>query len=145
MIHVQVSAADLAELMERLGGLPNAFLQDVVARTIPELQERAPKATSNLTRSVRPRVVDGEGEILFDTNYAGFVHDGRPAGDVSFDEIADWVKVKGLPESAAFPIAQSIRRKGTKPNPWVSDFVQSVDMRNVVQAAFVGALRRVVG
>lgn len=146
MIGLVIDEAQLQQLIKNLGLLPNEFLQDVVQRSVPGLQEAAPKATSNLARSARPRVWDGQGEVLFDTNYAGFVHDGRPAGgDVDFAEIEDWVKLKGLPEEAAFPIAQSIKRKGTKPNPWINDFVGSVAMREVIQQSLVGAMKRVLG
>lgn len=146
MIELRVNQSGLDELIARLGWLPNEFLQDVVHRSVPELQELTPKATSNLARSARPRVWDKKGEVLFDTNYAGFVHDGRPAGgDVSFEEIEDWVSAKGLPASAAWPIAQSIRRRGTRPNPWINDFVNSVALRDVMQASINSAVRRVLG
>lgn len=48
--------------------------------------------------------------------YAVVVHEGRRAGSrmPPLDPIKAWARRHGLPESAAFPIARKIARKGTK-------------------------------
>ena len=40
-------------------------------------------------------------------------------GDGFYDKIKEWVKFKGIPKGAAWPIYKSILKKGTKAHPWI--------------------------
>lgn len=136
MLTFSIARADL----QRVSAIPAIWertLQQaaykIAVKSANTLREDAPKASSLMTNSIRPYATPGGAEVAVGTNYAGFVHDGRRPGKVDPFAIADWVRLAGLPAKAAFPIARSISKKGTRPQPWVRDFVKSVRMRQMVQ------------
>lgn len=127
--------------IDALDDLPNKFVSGVLARSAAQLKSLAPQATGQLARSGRHEMLgDDRGHVIFDTNYAADVHNGRKPGWVDVNAISDWVKVKGLPEVAAYPIASFIKKHGTKAQPWVSDFAKSAALRQIIS----GVSQRVV-
>lgn len=138
MLDIKLSINDkaLQSQIENLDGFPNRFVATVLARATVKLKQEAPADTGQLARSGRHKMTGyAAGEILFDTNYSRFVHDGRGKGGVNLFAIQDWVKSKGIDRKAAFPIARSIAKKGTRKQPWAKTFVESVSMRQVINAA----------
>lgn len=88
----------------------------------------APKANSDLTNSIRAlRVGQGEHLVVAAAAHAGPVERGRRPGPMPpIQSIVDWMKVRRVgpsdPEArrrAAFPIARSIGRRGTRPQPFM--------------------------
>ena len=143
-IKLDVDWQKLAKNNENFATIPNRFVNAVLARTTAKLKQEAPADTGQLARSGRHYMTGpAEGEILFDTNYAGFVHDGRGKGGVNYFAIADWVKSKGLPEDAAWPIAVSISKKGTKKQPWARNFIESKQLQIIINAELRRAVNRV--
>lgn len=130
----------LDEITPALAAYPsaqNAFVKSVLARAAVRVKHSAPQATSQMTNAIRHAMTsETTGEIVVGTNYAGYVHNGRDPGGVDLAAIQDWAKVKGLPDGAAYPIAQSIARNGVEPQPWITDYTESSDFRNMVNRVF---------
>lgn len=143
-ISLNVDWESLAKDEADLVALPNRFVQNVLARTSAKLKQAAPATTGQLEIAGRHEMTGyAQGRVIFDTNYASFVHDGRGAGGVDFYAIKDWVKSKGLAPESAWPIAQSIKKKGTQKQPWANNFIDSVRMRQLVNAVIQQEARRV--
>ena len=138
-VTIELNTAPLQQKLKSLRGVPNNFVRNVIARAASAAKPLAPVATGQLASSGRSRMVgDGDGEIIFDTNYAGFGHEGTDpitsgSGGDFLLAIQDWVKVKGLPTEAAFPIARSIARDGVKPNPWLKDYLESSEFERMAE------------
>lgn len=138
MLNINLSINDnaLQNEVESLEGFPNRFVSSVLARATAKIKQETPADTGQLARSGHHQMTGyAEGEITFDTNYSRWVHDGRGKGGVNYFAIQDWVKSKGIDSKAAFPIARSIAKKGTRKQPWAKTFVESVRMRQVIEAA----------
>lgn len=143
-ISLNVDWASLAKDEADLVALPNRFVQKVLGQTAARLKQDAPQQIGDLAESGKHEMTGyAQGRVFFDANYASFVHDGRGAGGVNGHAIKDWVKSKGLDPRAAWPITQSIKKKGTKKQPWANDFVESVRMRQLVNAVIREEARRV--
>ena len=143
MLSVHFNAADL----ERFGAFPREFRLAVrkgawnfVARAASYLKDHTPAATGNLRNSIMPSTNPNGGTVLIGANYAGLVHEGRPAGAVSASAIKDWAKVKGLPDGAWMAIARSIEKYGTKGQPWVRDFMRSSELQTMLKKSMDDAL-----
>ena len=134
----------LANSREDLEALPNRFVHSVLIRSARQLKRDAPKAFSVLTNSGGQRLTgNAQGEVFFGTNYARDVHEGREPGPVSFQSIKDWVRVKGINPRAAWPIAKSIEKNGTVPQPWVREFVESGELRKIIRLVAAEEANRV--
>ncbi len=119
-----------------------AFGQNVTS----DAQRLVPKNEGRLVQNIRNEVTNLEVSIQANTDYAAFIEFGtksfaaayvatlpqdwqsfaaqfRGAGGGPFSEllmkITKWVKLKGLPEKAAYPIALKIIRKGIKAQPYL--------------------------
>lgn len=143
MLSTQANSNDLG----RLAAFPVEFKLAVrkgawsfVGRAASYLRDKAPSATGNLRNSTMPSTTPDGGEVLISTNYAGLVHEGRPAGPVSASAIKDWAKVKGLPDGAWVAIARSIEKRGTKGQPWVRDFIRSSELQSMLKKSMGDAL-----
>jgi len=133
-LNITIDTKGLDEISAKIDALPNKFVAQVLARTVSKLRQKAPADTGQLAQSGRHKMTGyAEGEIVFSTNYARYVHDGRGAGGVDFFAIKDWIKSKGIDQRAAWPIAQSIRKKGTKKQPWVNNFIESTAMKLLIK------------
>lgn len=128
MLTITVSPADIAALRQIPGALDQSMRRaalSIATRSANTLRDTAPKATSQMTNSIRPYSTSAGADVIVATNYAAAVHDGRGAGRVNGHAIADWAQSIGLSKQAGFAIAHSISIKGTKKQPWVKDYVES--------------------
>ena len=66
--------------------------------------------------------------IISFAGYGQAVSDGRSPGRFPpIDELKDWCAIKGIPEEAAYPIARSIAKNGTRGDNWIDTIMESVD------------------
>lgn len=93
-----------------------------------DARAEAPKATSELTNSIRAvRAGLGDHLVIAASGHAGPVEAGRRPGPMPpLQSIIDWMKVRRIGPSdpdarrrAAFPIARAIGRRGTRPQPFM--------------------------
>lgn len=65
--------------------------------------------------------------IIESNDYLKYVDEGRKPGSYpNIREIEKWVKVKGIPTSAVFPIARSIFRFGIKPTNVIQKTINEI-------------------
>ena len=80
-------------------------------------------ATENLINSLQYTVSvnNTNYEISFDmAPYGVFVDKGRKPGKFPpISNISKWARVKGIPQTAVFPIARKIAKEGIKPFPFI--------------------------
>ncbi len=103
-------------------------------------RERVPKDMSNLAENIKP-VMKGsfEGQLLADTKYALFVHEGTRPHFPPIDAIEPWARRHGIP---AFLVARSIARKGTKPKPFMTWAKEA--KANDINKIFENAINKIV-
>ncbi len=142
MIRVELDKSEIPGVVEALERMPNAFVAKVLSRTAVALKNETPDVTGNMTQSIQHNMTgEAQGEVLFDKNYASFVHDGTSGafgsrgGNEFRNNIQDWMKSKGIgvTKQSLFLISRKIAKEGVKPNPWVNDFVESHRMTAIMQ------------
>lgn len=97
-----------------------AWGADLVADVLAALEDKNHIATGRLYLSLRTEVKQAVDELILEVreeHYGKFVDSGRHQGKMPpLSAIKAWCKIKGIPEKAAWPIAQKIARIGTKPS-----------------------------
>lgn len=92
--------------------------EDLVLRIIQILKLKNKVATGNLIDSIDYLIGEKKGEKtirLLADYYFTFVNNGRrPGSFVPRAELLEWMKVKGIPEEAYWPINYKIKRDGIK-------------------------------
>lgn len=100
-------------------------------------------ATGTLINSISYEILyDGAMLTLeFDmADYGIYVDQGRRPGKMPpISNIADWCRVKGIPQTAAFPIARKIGKEGIPATPFFSSTVESTRDTLVQELAIAGA------
>ena len=78
--------------------------------------------------------------VFSNSKHAPFIEFGTAPHFPPLDAIRAWCRRKGIPETAAFPIARAISERGTPERPWLYP-AYKVGMRRHVERirAFVGA------
>lgn len=99
-------------VMDKLGNAYVTILKDLIKR-------HKKIATSDLLNSISYKLVQSSRSVmvrLIALDYLINVDRGRKAGGKMPPDkaIRDWVKVKGIPESAIYPIRRKIAEKGIK-------------------------------
>jgi len=104
--------------------LMNKYGKEVVAEMLTRLNGYGKKASGNLQKSLTYSVeVDSETYSLniVAADYWKYVDKGRKPGKfVPVDALRKWVRLKGIPESAIYPINYKIYKKGIKPTNFAS-------------------------
>jgi hypothetical protein len=108
----------------------NQFGKNYVEILTAELVRADKKATGNLIDSLDWRV-QGEAnaiQIFIQANdYLTYVDQGRKPGSYPpIQAIKTWCSVKGIPQSAAFPIARSIFKFGIKPTNVIDKTIRKI-------------------
>ncbi len=109
---------------EALKDALKVFGQSYIAELSNQLRREGKVASGKLLRSLDTRLIKTAfGTIytieLIAENYLEYIDGGRPPtkrggnGQV-FRDIKKWVRLKGIPEKFAYPIAKSIHEKGYK-------------------------------
>jgi hypothetical protein len=107
-----MSNKDLLDNLEKLASRIEFDMKEII-------QINGAIATGWLYKEVKARVSELKDdkytiEISYPF-YGKFIDEGRRPGKMPpIKDIADWCKIKGIPQSAAFPIAKSIGEKGFK-------------------------------
>lgn len=85
-------------------------------------------ATGALERSIAYTIVDGTATYTVEFTMADhgvYVDRGRRPGRFPpLEAIREWARIKGIPESAAFPIARRIAEEGIAARPFFSSTVE---------------------
>jgi hypothetical protein len=75
-------------------------------------------ASGTLYNTLRANVIEGNNSYRIQITYpfyGKFIDEGRSPGKMPpIKDIIEWTRLKGIPESAAFPIAKSIGKNGFK-------------------------------
>jgi len=114
---------------EQLDNAVKKFGMETVAAIAVALKSVGADNTGRLINSLRSELKDtAEGlEMMIKTQgYFNVIEKGRLPGKMPpLSDIVQWVKSKGLPEAAAFPIAKNIGRYGIKPRPVLQQIINS--------------------
>ena len=117
-----VGLNDLIHDIKKAGGnaepLVTAALTNATTHVQQEVRSRAPHAFGTLQRSVLPEVRYPVGEISVQEAYGRDVEEGTGPHTPPSDAIERWVKKKGLPGSALWPIIKTIEKRGTRAQPF---------------------------
>lgn len=109
------------------------FGKSYVAELGDQLRKLDKKASGDLLKSLDSRVIQtAMGTIytiqLLAEDYLKYVDKGRRAGKYPpLNAITKWVRLKGIPDSAVFPIMKKIRDKGIKPTNVISKTLQKME------------------
>ncbi|MFA5999211.1 MAG: hypothetical protein WC747_04300 [Candidatus Babeliales bacterium] len=95
-----------------------AALTNSTTHVQQEVRSRAPHAFGTLQRSVLPEVRYPVGEVSVQESYGRDVEEGTGPHTPPSDAIERWVKKKGLPGSALWPIIKTIEKRGTRAQPF---------------------------
>ena len=124
-IAVDIKIEGLPELIhdiKKAGGdaepLVTAALTNSTAHAQSEIRERAPHAFGTLQRSVLAEVNYPEGRVEAQESYAPDVEYGTGPHTPPSDSTERWIKKKGIPSKALWPIIKTIERRGTKAQPF---------------------------
>lgn len=120
-VHGQASAPLAERHPERLRAAVADAVMDHLIAVQQDAAATAPRATSRLADSFEADVTQTprglRGEVVA-VGYHRWAEKGRRRGKMPpLAAIVEWVRVKGLPERAAYPIARKIGREGTKGHP----------------------------
>ena len=135
VLKITVDAADRKELARKLSDRRTKLgpqvavtarpIQAYVGRighaAVRYAKEEAPKDLGALKRSIRFRFSGGSAAtVTASAEHATYVIDGRRPGSFPpIGKIRAWVVRRGMPESAAFPVARKIAEKGIDPNDFL--------------------------
>lgn len=103
------------------GGLGDAF-NKATGHLWRKSQDNAPTSTGTLAKSMTRELTPTYAKIYPQVKYAFFVHEGTKAHAIPKAELMPggslyrWAQKKGL---NPFQVANAIRKKGTKANPWL--------------------------
>jgi hypothetical protein len=93
----------------------DAYIQEI----IKELRSAKKSASNRLINSFSQKLSETSSEIniaIQSEDYLEYIDKGRKRGTYPpIKEIAQWAKLKGIGENAAFPIAKNIYKFGIKP------------------------------
>lgn len=101
----------------------NKYGKEVIAEMVTRLKTQNKFASGRLINSLNYEVKEVVGQLTIRfsmIDYGVFVDKGRkPGKQPPIQAIKDWVKLKGIPQKAAYPIAKSIGKFGIAPtNFW---------------------------
>lgn len=97
-------------------------------QTVQEMKNRLKGfgkiATGNLSKSISYKVREDKKQInlvWLMLDYAQYVDRGRKPGRFPpVKAISDWCRIKGIPQSAVYPISRKIAEKGIKPTNFLT-------------------------
>ena len=86
-------------------------------------KEFAPEDTGALKKGISFIFKGGSGVVVSEAKHTVNVVKGRGAGKrfPPINVIRAWVVRHGMPETAAYPVARAIARRGIKPNPFMRE------------------------
>lgn len=132
---------DEKQLLETLQGIGDFILADM--KVLIELN--GAMATGRLLKEIRVKAIKDKDKYLLTLSYpfyGKFVDEGRKPGKMPpVKDIREWTRLKGIPESAAYPIARKIGEKGTKginfTEPFYDDIKVVADIMGDAYAKYI--------
>lgn len=117
-----VGLPDLIRDIKKAGGdaepLVTAALGNSTTHVQQEVRQRAPHAFGTLQRSVLPEVRYPVGEVAVNESYGRDVEEGTAPHAPPHEAIERWAAKKGIPKGISYAIVNSIKKKGTKAQPF---------------------------
>lgn len=122
-VNVEIKGLDeMIRDFKRAGGdaqpLVTAALANSAQHTTGEIRQRAPHAFGTLQRSVLPEVHYPTAEVAANESYAQDVEEGTRPHAVPHEAIERWAAKKGIPKGLTYAIVNSIKKKGTRAQPF---------------------------
>lgn len=104
-------------------------INDIVNKLLTLDANASGKLMKSLTYDLRVELNNIIVEIKA-LDYFKYIEIGRPKGkQPPLRSIKRWCKVRGIPISAAFPIAKKIGRFGIEPRPILQDVINKMDFK----------------
>lgn len=107
------------------------FGKDYVKILTKYLLKYKKRASGNLIKSLdyRIQIIANDGNIaLLSDDYLENVDKGRKRGTYpNIKDIGKWAQIKGIPQSAVFPIAKSIFKFGIKPTNIIQQAIREYE------------------
>lgn len=117
-----VGLDDLIRDIKKAGGdaepLVTAALTNSATHVQQEVRTRAPHAFGTLQRSVLPEVRYPTAEVSVQESYGRDVEEGTGPHTPPSDAIERWIKKRGIPSNALWPIIKTIEKRGTRAQPF---------------------------
>lgn len=105
--------------------------EDYVAELIKELKSAGKSASGKLIKSISYELqplAENLRLVINAESYLQFVDAGRKPGRYPpIQEIAKWASIKGIPQSAVFPIARKIYKFGIKPTRVIQSTIKKME------------------
>jgi len=127
--------------------LVTGALANSTERGKQEIRSRAPHAFGTLQRSVLAEVNYPVGEVSVQESYGVNVEEGTGPHMPPPESIERWVNKKGIPKSALWPIIMTIKKRGTRAQPFfqpgweaAKDYVE--DQFDIVMDKLMSILQR---
>lgn len=109
----------------------NKYGINVVADLTTQLVKNNSVASGKLVNSIEFKLNEAVADAVLSleinaADYWKYVESGRKAGKMpNLEAVLTWVKLKGLPSSAAYPIAKKIEKYGIKAKPFLKDIIKA--------------------
>lgn len=117
-----VGLKDLIHDIKKAGGdaepLVTAALANSTQHVTEEVRQRAPHAFGTLQRSVLPEVRYPVGEVAVNEPYGRDVEEGTGPHTPPHEAIERWAQKKGLPKGVSWAIVNTIKKRGTRAQPF---------------------------
>jgi hypothetical protein len=117
-----VGLKDLISDFKKAGGdaepLVTAALANSTQHVTENVRAGAPHAFGTLQRSVLPEVRYPVGEVVVNEPYGRDVEEGTGPHAVPHEAIERWAQKKGIPKGISYAIVNSIKKKGTRAQPF---------------------------
>lgn len=117
-----IGLKDLIHDIKKAGGdaepLVTAALANSTQHVTEEVRQRAPHAFGTLQRSVLPEVRYPVGEVAVNEPYGRDVEEGTGPHTPPHEAIERWAQKKGLPKGVSWAIVNTIKKRGTRAQPF---------------------------
>ena len=119
MVQLRVKLQDFDKLESNISGAKTIALAASLRWLVDSAKQTSPKATGKYANAFRyrtyKRITGTSGDVYNTMDYALYADKGRKSGKMPpYQPIADLLKLKGIPESAIYPIRKKIEREGTE-------------------------------
>lgn len=103
--------------------------EQTIIDIIAKLNRMDAVASKRLINSLNYRVVEALDNLLLvleAEEYINVIDKGRRPGKMPpLSAILQWVRYKGIPTQAAYPIAKNIGKFGVKPRPFLNEIIEN--------------------
>jgi hypothetical protein len=115
-VQLKSKMEEFDDIKRKLVDYANKYGFEVVSEMLNRLKGAGKYATGDLVNSIEFKVVTTDKTIEVQTSmikYGEYVDKGRKPGKFPpLSKIQEWCRVKNIPQSAAYPIARAIAKRG---------------------------------